>query len=420
MTHTTRRLATAVLATAAAATIAACGSGSSSSSSTPAAGGSSQPTGASFNLGSICSCSGAESAALANLEAVSMAWAQSVNAAGGINGHPVKLTVMDDGGSPATALQDIKQLVRYDHVQALVSDGSLADGSWASYVAGQGVPVVGGLDPSVPFITNPDFFATGTTLPVETVGAATLAKQSNKHKLGVMYCSETPLCAQVVPLDKGAAALNGLGFASQAVSSTAPSYAAPCLAMKSAGVDALSIADNAAIVQRIVDACAQQGYKPTVVNQTATVGSNWLSDANFGGALLSSSNPGYTDSSNPGVAAFLAALKKYAPSVQGSTSFSYDTIYPWLAGQLFEAAAKAGSLTPKSTPAQVKQALYKINGTTLGGLAPPLTITHGKPVFSACFFSSTLKSGNYASLNGGKPSCLTATQVKALEAALKG
>jgi branched-chain amino acid transport system substrate-binding protein len=286
-------------------------------------------------------------------------------------------------------------------------------------VAGHGVPVVGGLDPSVPFITNPDFFATGTTLPVETVGAAALAKQAGKHKLGVMYCSETPLCAQVVPLAKGAAALNGLGFASQAVSSTAPSYAAPCLAMKSAGVDALFIADNAAIVQRIVDACAQQGYKPAVVNETATVGSNWLSDANFDGALLSSSNPGYTDSANPGVAAFLAALKKYAPSVQGSTSFSYDTIYPWLAGQLFQAAAKAGSLTPTSTPAQVKQALYKVNGTTLGGLAPPLTITPGKPVFSACFFGSTLKSGGYASLNGGKPSCLTAPQVKALLTALK-
>jgi branched-chain amino acid transport system substrate-binding protein len=360
-----------------------------------------------------------QSAALANLKAVSTAWAQSVNAAGGINGHPVKLTVMDDGGSPATALQDIKQLVQSDHIQALVSDGSLADGSWASYVAGQGVPVVGGLNPSVPFITNPDFFATGTTLPVETVGAAALAKQAGKHKLGVMYCSETPLCAQVVPLAKGAAALNGLGFASQAVSSTAPSYAAPCLAMKSAGVDALFVADNGAVVQRIVDACAQQGYKPTVVNETATAGSNWLSDANFNGAVLSSSNPGYTDSANPGVAAFLAALKKYAPSVQGGTSFSYDTIYPWLAGQLFQEAAKAGSLTPTSTPAQVKQALYKVNGTTLGGLAPPLTITPGKPVFSACFFGSTLKSGGYASLNGGKPSCLTAPQVKALLAALK-
>ena len=37
-----------------------------------------------------------------------------------------------------------------------------------------------------------------------------------------------------------------------------------------------------------------------VVNETATVGSNWLSDGNFDGALLSSSNPGYTDTANPG------------------------------------------------------------------------------------------------------------------------
>ena len=422
-----KTVAAALLVLALAAALAACGSSSSSSSSASSVGSASnaaatvaKTSGPAFNLGAICSCSGAQAAALANLKAVSQSWADSVNAAGGVNGHPVNLTVLDDGGNPATALQDVKQLVESNHVQAIVSDGSLADNSWASYIAGKGVPVIGGLNPSVPFITNPDFFATGTTLPVETVGAAALAKAAGKKTLGAMYCSETPLCAQVVPLAKGAAALSGLGFTAEAVSQTAPSYTAPCLALKSKGVDALFIAANASVVQRIVDACAQLGYKPTVVNETATAGSNWLQDSNFDGAVLSSSNPGYTDSANPGVAAFLAALKKYAPSVQGSTTFSYDTIYPWIAGKLFEAAAKAGNLTPSSTPAQVKQALYKVNGTTLDGLAPPLTITAGKPVFTACYFGSTLKSGGYAPLNGGKPSCLTSAQATALAAALKG
>jgi branched-chain amino acid transport system substrate-binding protein len=368
----------------------------------------------------LCSCSGAQAAALADMSAVGEAWAASVNATGGVNGHPVKLTVMDDGGNPATALQDIKQLVQSDHVQALVGDDSLADGTWAPYIAQAGVPVIGGLDPSAPFITNPDFFATGTTLPVEVVGEAALAKAEGKKKLGVMYCSETPLCAQVVPLTKGAAALNGLGFASAAVSSTAPSYAAPCLAMKNEGVDALNVADNASVVQRIVDACAQLGYKPVVVNETASVASNWLTDAGFQGAQLSSSNPWYTDGANPGVAAFLSALKKYAPSVQGSTAFSYDTLYEWLAGTMFKAAAAAGNLSPTSSPAQVKQALYKLNGTTLGGMAPPLVITPGKPVFSACYFGLTVTAGAVTSLGSSTPACLTKTQVAGLQAALKG
>ena len=368
----------------------------------------------------LCSCGGAQAAALADMGAVGQAWAASVNATGGVNGHPVKLAVMDDGGNPATALQDIKQLVQSDHIQALVGDDSLEDGTWAPYIAQAGVPVIGGVDPSAPFITNPDFFATGTTLPVETFGEAALVKAAGKKKLGVMYCSETPLCAQVVPLAKGAATLNGLGFASEAVSATAPSYAAPCLAMKNEGVDALNIADNAAVVERIVDACAQLDYKPVVVNETSTVASNWLTDANFQGAQLSSSNPWYTDSSNPGVAAFLAALKTYAPSVQGSTAFSYDTLYQWLAGTMFKAAAAAGNLSPASSPAQVKQALYKLNGTTLNGMAPPLVITAGQPVFSACYFGTTVTSGGVTELNSSKPDCLSNTQVAGLQAALKG
>jgi branched-chain amino acid transport system substrate-binding protein len=282
-----------------------------------------------------------------------------------------------------------------------------------------GVPVVGGIAASIPFLTNPDFFAIGGNAVLQTVGLAQLAKAAGKHKLGVMYCSESPLCAQLIPIAKGAAQLSGLGFASATISVASPSYAAPCLAMKSQGVDALFVADNSATVQRVVDACAQQGYKPAIVEEAGTTATTWLKDPNFTGALVSSSNPGYTDSSNPAIASFLGALKKYEPSLIGSSAFGYDTVYPWIAGQLFEAAAKAGNLTPSSTPAEIKQALYKSTGTTLGGLSAPLPIAAGRPVFSPCYYGLTIKNGAYADLNGGKPSCLTAAQAAGLQAALK-
>jgi branched-chain amino acid transport system substrate-binding protein len=409
--------------------LAACGSTTASHSTTVAAsaprhsstGAASAPeaTGASFHLGSICSCSGVQAAGLADMQNVSQVWADSVNAAGGINGHPVKLTVMDDGGNPATALRDVKELVQSDHIQALVSDGSFADESFASYIASAGVPVLGGISASLPFLTNPDFFATGATLPVQTIGVSGLAKAAGSKKLGVMYCSETPLCAQFIPIAKAAAQLSGLGFASVAISSTAPSYAAPCLAMKGAGVDALFVADNNSIVQRVVAACAQQGYKPAVVTETGEAATSWLQDPNFNGAILASSNPGYTDSANPGVAAYLAAIKRYDPSLRPSGAFTYDTFYPWIAGQLFETAAQAGKLTPSSTPSQVKQALYGVNGTTLGGLSAPLPIANGKPVFSPCYYGVAIKNGAYVALNAGKPTCLTTAQTTALLAALK-
>jgi branched-chain amino acid transport system substrate-binding protein len=309
--------------------------------------------------------------------------------------------------------------VQTDHVMAIVGDGSLADNSWASYVASTGVPVVGGFSPSIPFLTNPDFFANGATLPVQTVGVFALAKQAGRKKVGVMYCTETPLCAQLIPIAKGAAALTGMGVTSVAVSGTAPSYAAPCLAMKSAGVDSLFIADNAAIVGRIVAACAQQGYKPLTVSETTTADSSWLTNASFDGAQLASSNANYTDPSLPGVQTFLSAINKYAPGLSTGAQFSYDTFYPWLAGSLFSAAAKAADIGPTSTPADVKKGLYALKNETLGGLSAPLNFAPGKPAFATCYYGVTIKGSKFGSLNGGKATCLTAAQATGLAAGLK-
>jgi len=54
-------------------------------------------------------------------------------------------------------------------------------------------------------------------------------------------------------------------------------------------------------------------------------------------------------------------------------------IYPWIAGKLFEAVAKAGALSPTSTSADVEKGLYALKGETLDGLSSPLTYTAGQP-----------------------------------------
>jgi branched-chain amino acid transport system substrate-binding protein len=418
----------AVLLCAVATTVAACGSSSNSSSTgsaAPATGASSAastpsavPTGAAFELGAICSCSGAQAAALGRLKDVGEAWAKSVNDAGGLNGHPVKLTVKDDGGDPAKALAAAKELIESAHVQAIVGDSSLADAAFEKYVSGKGVPVIGGLAPSAPFITNPNWFTGGAGLPVSTVGTMALAKAAGAKTVGVMYCSETPLCKQVDAIGKGAAALNGLGYDSTSVAGTSPSFAAPCLKLKGAGVDAMFIASNGQIVKRITDQCAQQGYKFLTASQTNTADPGWLPDPVFEGAVLASSDAPYTDATIPGVKKFLDAMDKYVPGMQDGEQFSYDTIYPWVAGKLFEAAAKAGKLSPTSTSADIKKGLYALKGETLDGLAPPLTFAPGKPGFPTCYFSVTVKGGKFVSANGGKPTCLSAAQAKGLGAAL--
>jgi branched-chain amino acid transport system substrate-binding protein len=345
---------------------------------------------------------------------VIQAWADSVNAGGGINSAPVKVFPLDDGTNPATSLKDAKQLVEQDHVIAIVGMTSLGDASWADYVKAHGIPVVGGISPEASFATNPDYFPSGTQLIVQTVGTIALAKTAGKHDIGVLYCAELPICASLPPLAKGAASLYGLKTSIGKVSATAPSYAAPCLSLKSAGVDAVFTATTAPVVERVADGCAQQGFKPLNVAQTSSASLDWLKDPNLDGALLSAYNANPYDTSTQGVAAMQTALKKYAPTALQGVNFTYEVIAPWVGGKLFEAAARAGHITASSTAADLKKGLYALKDETLGGLSGPLNFAPGKPAFIPCYFTEELKGGKFVSLNSDKPTCLTAQQSAAL------
>ena len=426
----------------AAVAISACGSSSKSSSSTTSSAATSTPatttaastststststgtstasaaTGAPIVLGSIADETGPQSGQIANTYKGVEAWADSVNASGGLNGHPVKLIVLDAGQNPATALEDAKKLVEQDHVMALVGEFSLVDAAFAKYIDSKNIPAVGGVAQEATFLSDPNFFPSGTQLVVQTVGTVALANTAHKKKIGVLYCAESPICAQLIPLTQGAAALAGVTVTAQKVSSTAPSYTAPCLSLKGQGADALFPAVAAPTVIRVVDGCAQQGYKPGVLSQTSTTTNAWLKDPNLDGALLSGANANPYDASTPAVAEFRNAMDKYFPGYTSDPAFNADDISPWAGGKLFEAAAKAAHIGPTSTGADVKKGLYALKNETLGGLTGPLNFHPGHPAFVPCYYEVQVKGGKFASLNGNKPTCLTASQTAALIKAL--
>jgi branched-chain amino acid transport system substrate-binding protein len=422
---------------AAALLLAACGSSkksSSSSSSTPSSPSSSSttssstqsststaasttPTGASIRIGAICDCTGPQAAQIGQEDKVIKAWAATVNAAGGLNGHPVQVTVLNANQDPGKALQDAKVLVEQNHVVAIV-DYTLADAAIAKYVAQKGVPVIGGVSQDAVFLTDPDFYPTSAQLVMQTIGTFALAKEHGLKHVGVLYCAESPICAELVPLAQGAGKLNGIKVTALKVSSTAPNYTAPCLALKSAGVDGMFAAVQSAAVLRITDNCAQQGYKPTPINESTTTNNAWLKDPNLDGAILSGAGANPFDASTPAVAAFRDAMDKYYPGFTSSPQFDTDYLGNWTGGKLIEAAAKAANLSPSSTPADVKKGLYALHDETLGGLTGPLNYTPGKPAFVPCYFGLTVKNGQFQSLNGNKAICLTPAQTEALVKAL--
>jgi branched-chain amino acid transport system substrate-binding protein len=363
----------------------------------------------------ICSCSGAEASALSPVEPTIEAWARWVNAHGGINGSPVQLIVKDDGLNPAVSLEEAKELVTQDHIMAMVGEMSEVDSTWASYIKSTGVPVIGGISQEPPFLSNPDFFPSGAQIS-QVVGIAGLAKRSGKRHIGVYYCAEAPICAQVVPVEKLAAKLYGLGFTTGKISATAPSYAAPCLTAKRAGVDAMWVADASPVVLRFAAACVQQGYDVEQVGEIPATTNAWLSDPNERGVVLTAPNANPYDPSTPAIRTFREALARYAPGLLGSSGFGYDSILTWSGGLLFQAAAEAAHLTANSTSADVKKGLYDLRDETLGGISPPLTFAQGGPRFVPCYFTDEITDGRFLSLNQSQPTCLTASQAREVAA----
>jgi branched-chain amino acid transport system substrate-binding protein len=368
-------------------------------------------------VGFICSCTGAESSIFGDTEKVAQLWASRVNAAGGINGNQIELFAMDDGTNPTTALQDAKTLVEQDHVIAMVGEASAEDGTWIPWVVKQGVPEVGGVDLEVVSQT-PYYFGDGTTLPVQTV--AMIDEAQGKKHIGLMYCAEVPSCAQVVGGSQKISQLFGLKFSDASVSATAPSYAAQCLQLKSQGVDALLIADTEPVLVRILTQCAQQGFTPLPLNTMPETTPAMLASPQLSGSLLASTDANIYTPSSPGAKEFDDAIDKAYPGLRQSSSFSYASVYPWLGGKLFEAAAKAAKLTPSSTSADLIKGLYSLKGETLGGLTPPLTYTPGQPFFTSCWFTFKDDNGTIESLNDGKPVCLSPAKLAQLKPILLG
>ncbi len=93
-------------------------------------------------MGFICSCTGPLASSIAIGPDAYKAWASSVNAVGGINGHKVNVIVKDDAFNSGTSLSQAETLVAQDHAIAIV-DGSDVDASWSDYVKQQNVPVIG-------------------------------------------------------------------------------------------------------------------------------------------------------------------------------------------------------------------------------------------------------------------------------------
>jgi branched-chain amino acid transport system substrate-binding protein len=368
-----------------------------------------QPAGAASSkapmvIGDLCSCTGPEASTISQTTDVVNAWASSVNAKGGIGGHKVQIVVKDDGYNPTTSLADAQALVQQNHVIAIF-DNSDEDTVWASYIKTQKVPVFGATEANAGY-QNSDFFPPGGTFNYSDGAGAVAAHKAGIKTEAILYCVEVAICQQssieaqtILPkLGMKLVFSAGIGFA-------APNYSAQCLAAKQSGAQSMAVGDASAIVTKVAQNCATQGYSPIELSADGSVAIAWLGVPSMNGNIdVQGDIPWFVH--NAATKPMYDALNKYAPGVTTGPNFGEVVVQSWAASVLFELAANAGHLSAKPTSAQILNGIYTLKNTTLDGLSAPITFHKGQPASNPCFYEMGIKNAKFVTLGGGKPFCV--------------
>jgi branched-chain amino acid transport system substrate-binding protein len=396
----------------AALTVAGCSSSSSNSSTTPAssapgtAAASGTATGTPFVVGAMGTFGGVASGSTGDTKTVFEDWVDATNAAGGINGHPVKAILLDDQNTPSLSLQNATELVKQDHIQVLFDLSDDLESTFAKLVDTSQVPVLGQSE-GPQFGTDPNFYSTGTTVEPEVWGSLKAGTLVKVNKISSLYCAEIAQCAQAVPLITALGKTVGVSLSYSAeISSTASSYTAQCLGSKNAGATGITVGAASDVAVRVAGSCAAQGYKPVYVAEAGEMTTPWLAQPALNGAITATQEVPWFDDSIPATQAMQAAITKYSPGLANTASYGANATIGWAAGTVFATVAKTAGLTPSSTGAQITTALDTVKNDTFGGITPPLTFTAGQGHQVACSYVAAITNGKFTEPIGLKTICM--------------
>lgn len=392
-------LAVVGAALAVAASVSACSSSSSTSGSGST---SAKAAGSPIKVGVECSCSGPFGTTIADGWNVVQAWAKSVNASGGLNGHPVDLTEENNGSVPGTAATQAQTLIS-DKVDVII-DLDILDAIWEKTASAARIPVVGGNFSSPQYYTDPNWYPSGQTNDSITYAVVATARKAGATTLGQLYCAESAQCAESVPLIEAAGKTLGVKDPYNAsIAATAPNYTAECVAAKQAGVKALFIGDTTSIIARVAEDCTEQGYNPVYVTEGTGFTNQALTTPGLEDNLWSPYPilPFFSDS--PAVTAMNAVLDKYFPGMRrNDNAWSEFAVQAWTAGLLIERAVKNAGVTANETvsPAVITKGLDMVSDDTLGGFSPSLTFTAGHPHKVDCWYTGRVQGGKASQIGG--------------------
>jgi branched-chain amino acid transport system substrate-binding protein len=333
-------------------------------------------------------------------------WLKDITKRGGLNGHPVRLLVYDDGGDPARHRAQAQEAVEREHVIAFVLDTAVfTGGSKTEYVTTKGIPVIGIGGAEAWVYTSPMYFPQASTgdafSAMVAIGAARHFVPQGLKKFGTLVCSEAQGCPDAAAAFDKYEKAEGYSIVYRGRGSLAqPDFTAECLAARNAGVEVLSVSFDTNSLLRISASCARQGYRPRYIAPGGIAIESMKSSPDLEGMLVVSNGFPWFQDNTPASAEYQQAMRNFAPGA----SRGEGPPIGWTIGKLVE---RAGAQMPEPpTTAALLSGLWSIASDSLGGLTYPLTFVRDKkPTPTVCWYDLVIKNKSWVSPDGFKLSC---------------
>jgi len=344
-----------------------------------------------INIGAISSLSGPLAGLFGGLAPGMIAYFNTLNAKGGVNGRKIVLTnSLDDGGSPSQFTQDVHTLIDQDHVFAVG-----ASSAWFTpgYFVSTKTPTYG-YNVSANWQTAPNLFAVGGSTQIYSAGFPQMSyfiKKVKAQKVAfISYGPSIPssynACnSYATGLKKAGVNVNFVDVGAQ----LGGSFSSDAQRMQQAGsqlvVTCIEDTDNVTLARAIqqyglnIKQLWLNGYDQTLLNKYSSLMQGVYLN-NTGTLPFESANTARYGNTYSGMQAYIAAMKKYEPAY----TYNGIALQGWQSAALIAAGVKAAG--SNVTQASVVAATNKISNFTGANISAPVdwTVLHTGTTWPSC------------------------------------
>jgi branched-chain amino acid transport system substrate-binding protein len=391
------------------------GNGSGGSNTTVAA------SGTPYTIGFITSLTGGASSSYSKSGWGIDARVDAINAAGGVNGHPIKILRFDDASTPSGNLTAAQRLATTKNLLGVVDDTSFAFGGYQVLKAAN-LPVTGAAIDGPEWGTSYNMFSVipATQAPIDgrSYTYTTLINDfkyigiTKLAQVGYQIASVTQVANQTFTL----AAQQNISkcYLNDTISFGANDFTAEALAIKSAGCDGTYLPMLLTSVISIAQDLKNVGSTSKVLAATTAYSQDVEDSATSLASLAGNYTTAEVDLTNPNAAAqgMLDNLKKYTPYKGGIVDL--NVVFAYLGTDLL--LKGIGMAAPTPSPSKIISSLRTVSSYDGEGILPSATrfTGFGTPAMfppTSCGPIFQITKTGFVPGNGGKPICgdLTST-----------